>query len=280
MLDELYLGAESRLGNGTIDVGEARLAISADVLKQASNEEEAASVRRFLEMMPERYLFANSPTHILEHARFLEQSADERFKVRAISVEAPYAEYAFLADDRPGLLAMLAASIAAAHVDVVAAQVYSFLDERGRPRALDLFWVHVGERVKSEKTLTSRFEQNLKRQLDDGQEPRALLGIQPLQGAKWSRVMPAVPTKISLDNRGATRETILEVITRDRPGLLFELSNAIQELGLVISLAKINTEGHLVADVFYVTEQNGNKVTDPLRLEALKVRMLAAVGSN
>jgi len=32
---------------------------------------------------------------------------------------------------------------------------------------------------------------------------------------------------------------------------------------LRISLAKINTEGTLVADVFYVTDENGAKLTDP-----------------
>jgi [protein-PII] uridylyltransferase len=93
-------------------------------------------------------------------------------------------------------------------------------------------------------------------------------------------VTPAVATKVGIDNRGATHATILEVITRDRPGLLFELADAIQDVGLVISLAKINTEGQLVADVFYVTEQDGTKVTDRLRLEALKVRILRAIGSN
>jgi [protein-PII] uridylyltransferase len=281
MLDELYLAAESRLDNGTLDVLEAKEAIVSDVLKQAASREEAEQVTRFLGTMPERYIFANAPARIIEHARFALESSDAPARVKVVSVDLPYAEYAFLADDRPGLLAMIAASIAAAHVEVVAAQVYSFTDDRGRPRALDLFWVHTGERIRTGKTLSARFEQNLLSQLRDGIDARSVLGKLPQQAGRWSsRVTPAVPTRVSIDNRGATRETILEVITRDRPGLLFELSDAIQRERLAISLAKINTEGNQVADVFYVTEQDGVKVTEPDRLESIKSRILAAVGSN
>jgi [protein-PII] uridylyltransferase len=85
---------------------------------------------------------------------------------------------------------------------------------------------------------------------------------------------------VNIDNRGATRGTVLEVITRDRPGLLFELAHTIQRVGLVISLAKINTEGHQVADVFYVTEPDGTKVTDPSRLEQLETQIRAALGTE
>jgi [protein-PII] uridylyltransferase len=70
------------------------------------------------------------------------------------------------------------------------------------------------------------------------------------------------------------------VTTQDRPGLLFRLANALQQLGLRISLAKINTEGTLVADVFYVNDENDSKLTDPARVEQLKQRILHALGDS
>lgn len=281
MLDELYLAAESFLSHATVDVVEARENALAEVLRRANSAAEAAQVKQVLCALPERYVLANDPSRIMQHARFVVEHAQSSLQVAAVSMDLPYAEFAFLADDRKGLLALVAASIAAAQVQVVAAQVYSFIDETGRPRALDLFWVDAGERVKTGKTLALRFERHLQSLLEEGVAPRSLLNDAPLPGGKWvSRVTPAVATHVSIDNRGATRETIVEVITRDRAGLLFELADAIQEQGFAISLAKINTEGHQVADVFYVTESTGGKVTDPLRLEALKGRILAAVGSN
>jgi [protein-PII] uridylyltransferase len=280
MLDELYLAAEARLGNAQVDVDEAKEAARNDVVRLWSAEGDEGRIRRFLEAMPERYSYANDPTHIVEHARFVLDNAAASAKVRAVNLEPPYGEFAFLADDRPGLLAMIAASIAAEHVSVIAAQIYSFVDERGRPRALDLFWVNAGDRIRTGKTLAARFEQNLLRLQEHGVEsPEIMAKLQA--GGRWSsRVTPAVATRVSIDNRGATHETVLEVITRDRPGLLFELASTIQRAGLVISLAKINTEGHQVADVFYVTEPGGGKVTDPLRLAQLEGTIRTAVGSG
>ncbi len=280
MLDELYLSAAARLGQADVNVDEARESVRSDVVNLWSVAADEPRIRRFLESMPERYTFANDPQHIVEHARFVFGHEGAKAKVRAVNLELPYGEFAFLADDRPGLLAMIAASIAAAHVEVIAAQIYSFVDEQGRPRALDLFWVNAGERIRTGKTLAARFEQNLLRLLGRELDASELVTKLPDQGRWASRVTPAVATTVSIDNRGATRETVLEVITRDRPGLLFELASTIQRAGLVISLAKINTEGHQVADVFYVTEPGGGKVTDPLRLAQLEDTIRLAVGSN
>ena len=182
VLDELYVAAESRLGSGALDVVEAKEAVCAEVLKCVESKEEASRIERFLRTMPERYLLANEPRHILLHARLALEAESERAKVKVVGVELPYAQFAFLADDRPGLLAMIAASIAAAHVEVVAAQVYSFVDEGGRLRALDLFWVHAGERVRTGRTLSARFEQNLLQFMEGGKVPRELIGKLPEQG--------------------------------------------------------------------------------------------------
>lgn len=280
VIDDLFLAAQARLGQGDFDVDEARESVRNDVVHRWSAVGDERRIRRFLASMPERYTFANDPANIVEHAKFVLSTDGSKAKVRAVNLNLPYAEFAFLADDRPGLLALIAASIAAAHVEVIAAQIYSFIDEQGRPRALDLFWVDAGERIRTGKTLTARFEQNLLRLLEGELDASALVTRLSDQGRWASRVTPAVATTVSIDNRGATRETVLEVITRDRPGLLFELASTIQRAGLAISLAKINTEGHQVADVFYVTEPLGGKVTDPLRLAQLEDTIRLAVGST
>jgi [protein-PII] uridylyltransferase len=95
---------------------------------------------------------------------------------------------------------------------------------------------------------------------------------------RWSlRPTPPVATKVNVDNRSATNHTIIEVITRDRRGLLFWLSTTIQHAGLSIEFAKINTEGERVADVFYVSDASGGKVLDGARLEELTQSILATI---
>lgn len=280
MLVELYRTAETRLGQADATGDESRVSVCTEVAKRCPDSGDEARIRAFVAAMPERYRLANDPSHIVEHARFVLHNETTSAKVCAVTLSPPYGEFAFLADDRAGLLALIAASIATANVDVIAAQIYSFVDRQGRPRALDLFWVHAGDRIRTGRTLAARFEHNLTRMLEQSVEPGEILSKLRKQGPSTSRVTPAVATMVTIDNRGASRGTVLEVITRDRPGLLFELSHTIQSVGMVIALAKINTEGHQVADVFYVTEPDGAKVTEPLRLAELETRIRAAVGSE
>ena len=89
--------------------------------------------------------------------------------------------------------------------------------------------------------------------------------------------MPSIATDVHVDNRASVNQTVIEVTTRDQAGLLFWLSHTLQALGLQISLAKINTEGNQVADVFYVTDEKGAKVTDPDRIEAIKTRLSSTI---
>jgi [protein-PII] uridylyltransferase len=85
-----------------------------------------------------------------------------------------------------------------------------------------------------------------------------------------SRPSPPVPIQVRVDNQGASSQTILEVITKDRADLLFWISQMIYNAGLTIELAKIHTEGVRVTDVFYVRTAEHQKLSDPQKIEALK----------
>jgi len=50
------------------------------------------------------------------------------------------------------------------------------------------------------------------------------------------------------------------VYTRDRPELLHTIASTLHSHGLTIALAKVNTQGRRVADVFYVQSQSGGKL--------------------
>ena len=91
------------------------------------------------------------------------------------------------------------------------------------------------------------------------------------------RPTPRVQTEVNIDNRCATDHSVIEVTTKDQQGLLFWLANTLLHLDLQISLAKINTEGTQVADVFYVTDSAGAKVTSIERMDQIKARILANI---
>jgi [protein-PII] uridylyltransferase len=71
---------------------------------------------------------------------------------------------------------------------------------------------------------------------------------------------PDVPVKVRLNQDASDFFTVVEVGTSDRLGLLFDLGRAFADRGLDVHLAKVATYGPRVVDVFYVTDQEGQKV--------------------
>ena len=51
-------------------------------------------------------------------------------------------------------------------------------------------------------------------------------------------------------------------VVRDRVGVLYAITRVLAAMGLDIHLAKVNTAGVEVADIFYVTAQQ-EKISDP-----------------
>ncbi|MBK7581980.1 MAG: [protein-PII] uridylyltransferase [Myxococcales bacterium] len=275
MLDELYVGAERRLSEG----GGPELALDQKIehIEASWSEPELRPfLSHFLRAMPERYLYANSEADIALQARFALEAEARELSVGVLSTDEQYTELGFVADDRPGLLAMFTATLASARLAVVGAQVYSWRDAKGRVRAFDMFWVRSNRQETETRALLPRIERELRQLLSGELTPARLVsGGRAAPRADFGHT-PHVPTEVSFDDR-ATAHSVLEVTTRDRPGLLFWLANTLQEAGLGISLAKINTEGTRVADVFYVTDASGAKLADPARIEDVRRRILSTV---
>ena len=61
----------------------------------------------------------------------------------------------------------------------------------------------------------------------------------------------------------------LEVTAPDRPGLLAMIGQFFMEQKLMLHKAKIATLGERVEDTFYITEDNGDLITDPVRMDHL-----------
>lgn len=275
MLEELYARTMA-----SFEGLPARTEQRAESLRQAARnlcpaQGEREFLEHFLSVVPERYLYSNEPEDIVAHSRLARQSQTRRFMTALLTHDAPYAEVGFITDDKPGALAMITAVLAANRLRVVGAQLYSWIDEHGRKRVLDLFWVRSGDDPKLVEAALPRVEQDFERLLGGEITPDLL--IESRRGSRFSeRPAPEVPTTISFDNRSSKSHTIIEVASQDRPGLLYRLARSLSVAGLEVALAKINTEGNSVADVFYVSDQAGKKVTDVSQVEDLHQKLREA----
>jgi [protein-PII] uridylyltransferase len=293
MLDELFLVTDRTLA-GESQGDERRLsALRAAVRQHWGPNEDPAFLEEYLDSMPEGYLLSNGPEEVASHARVARRGREA--VVTAAVVPSRREEVSELcvvtgsrlsdplcivAGDRPGLLASIAAAITSNGFDVHAAQIHTRRLSDGRVQAVDLFWVTARARAAEDPDRALRkLERDLENVVTGAVAPLDLL--RACRTGRFSdRPVPAVATEVILDNRTSATHTLIEVITKDRPGLLFTLARSLHEQDLTIGVAKINTEGTRVIDVFYVSELDGQKLADPSRTEGVRRALLAALDAR
>ncbi|HEX2675746.1 MAG TPA: [protein-PII] uridylyltransferase, partial [Polyangiales bacterium] len=289
MLDALMRRGEARLSELPADPGDRLSRARAQVKVAWAGRGAPEEIDAFLDGMPERYLLATPPAVVIEHARAaLGREIDA---ITATLLPSPHAEVAQLcvvtdakagsslcvvAPDQPGLLASIAAAISANGLEIHAAEINTRPLAEGGVQAVDVFWVRSPRGVSGIAERLGRLQHDL-RQSITGQVNHAQLLARATGSWPTARSLPPVFTEIVLDHAASHEHTVIEVLTADRPGLLFTLSQALHEIGISIHLAKINTEGSRVIDVFYVTGSDGKKLAPGEPSERVRQHLHAAL---
>ncbi|MFI5307891.1 MAG: [protein-PII] uridylyltransferase [Polyangiales bacterium] len=262
MLDELWQAVSDHLEGRGGGVSAQLERIRRDVLAVELEPERRVRLHAFVASAPERYLLANGIDSIRRHAEVVEsRSGSLAFGASNVGVGQGTLEVVLACDDRPGLLADLTAALAATRFSVDTAQLYTRTRE-GRPdEAFDIF--HVSHPNMGDERLMplelDELRRNIEQVLDGRANASELLGRRSKRPS-WSRPGPKIKTEIHVDSASSPRFTIVDVYTRDRTDLLHVIARTLHEKGLTIALAKVNTEGQRVADVFYVQTRAGGKL--------------------
>jgi [protein-PII] uridylyltransferase len=80
----------------------------------------------------------------------------------------------------------------------------------------------------------------------------------------------SIPTETSMSVDETKHVTVLEVASPDRPGLLARLGKIFVDFNIELQAAKIQTLGERVEDVFFITDENQQPISDPQRCEAIQ----------
>lgn len=92
------------------------------------------------------------------------------------------------------------------------------------------------------------------------------------------RAPSVAPPVVRFDDAASATSTVVEVHAPDRSGLLYRVARTLADFDLDVSVAKVQTSGHLVVDVFYVTDAGGGLVVDPTRRQELERALIHAAG--
>ncbi len=177
----------------------------------------------------------------------------------------------FALADHPGIFSRLAGALALVGANVVDAKTYTSKDGYATP----VFWVQDLEGKPYEVARLPRLTQMIDKTLKGEVVAREALAGRDKQKKREREFR--FPTHITIDNEGSEIYTIIEVDTRDRPGLLFDLTRTLAVNNMQISSAVIATYGAQVVDTFYVKDMFGLKLHAKHRQDVLERRLRQAI---
>ncbi|MFT7107314.1 MAG: [protein-PII] uridylyltransferase, partial [Yoonia sp.] len=205
-------------------------------------------------------------------AELLHDISDDVIKIDLMLDEDRDATRAcFAMVDHPGLFSRMTGALALVGANVVDARTYTSKDGY----ATAVFWVQDNEGSPYEVSRLPRLRKMIKRTLMG--EVVAREALKEKDKIKKREREFRVPTNISFDNEGSEIYTIIEVDTRDRPGLLYDLTRTFAENHVYIASAVIATYGEQVVDTFYVKDIVGLKYYSETKRALLERKLREAL---
>ncbi len=213
--------------------------------------------------------------HITAHevfARLLRGIADDEIRIDIHPDEDRDAtRVCFALQDHPGIFSRLAGALALSGANVVDARTFTSKDGY----ATAAFWIQDGDGSPYEDSRIPRLRDVIRKTLKG--EVVAREAIQSRDKIKKRERAFTVPTSITFDNEGSEIYTIIEVDTRDRPGLLYDLTRTLADSNVYIASAVIATYGEQVVDTFYVKDMFGLKFHGASKQRTLEKRLAEAI---
>ncbi len=180
----------------------------------------------------------------------------------------------FALADHPGIFSRLAGALALVGANVVDARTYTSKDGY----ATAVFWIQDAEGKPYEVSKLPRLRAMIEKTLKG--EVVARDALKDRDRVKKRDREFRFPTHIVFDNEGSEIYTIIEVDTRDRPGLLYDLTRTLAANNIYIASAVIATYGAQVVDTFYVKDMFGLKIHPKTRQDVLERKLRQAIAEG
>jgi [protein-PII] uridylyltransferase len=227
----------------------------------------------FSASMPARYRQTFDAAAIAEHAAIVARRGPSAAHVEIWKrLDDAVTVVCAVADDRPGLLSRITASLVIHSMDIISAQAYTRVGPGGTGEAVDFLWLR---RMKPGMPPLSDLECS---RIAD--VLRALVSGEISVDATVGSVPPS-ELRVAFATRVAFSETpegpiVMTVETSDRPGLLLAITRALYRANVQIVASDASTEEGRVVDRFSLLEIDGTPIGEKRR-RALQTDVLAAV---
>ncbi len=237
-----------------------------------------SEVERHVALLPDRYVRVTRPAAAAIHLHLIKElKSDIRsdiFVRRWMRYGRESTELTICTRDRHGLCADIAGALAAHGIEILNAE----LNTREDGIALDVFMLREASTHHAiDMQRYPAIERSLRKAIARESDVAALVERWRTRNAPRKRNAvshsgPRNPPQVACDNEASQSSTLIEVHAVDEPGLAYKIASALAALGLDIVCAKIATEKSDALDVFYVTDEDGMKLSLS-RLQSVQVSL-------
>jgi [protein-PII] uridylyltransferase len=252
--------------------------VKRQVLELLGDEFPPTDVKHELKAMTTRHLLANPPRLLAEHIRILLELEDRTMVVRVEHDHVGgFSNLTVCTHDVPGLFSMITGVMAANGINILGAQIHT----GSNGKALDTLQVNSPQGfVITDAGRWKRVEDDLLQVLEGHIKVSALAEKRQRVNVLADRPRPRFPTRVEIDNEVSSDYTVIDIYTHDKIGLLYRITSTLTELGLYIGISKISTKVDQVADVFYVKDIFGHKLSSERKIEEVRERLLLAIDAE
>ncbi|MCW5210003.1 ACT domain-containing protein, partial [Desulfobulbus sp. US1] len=244
----------------------------ADWLREQINDllqPDEAPLRIAVEDLPSDYLVSFTPEVVFHHLRLHRDQATVLQQKVLLFPEKKQGSWSLLmlCRDRQGLLAKLCGVLALHNLSVLAARIFTWPDGTVvdmldlAPEAVIAFDEQDWTGLEQDMNLAVNYRLDVGRKLYNKLESS-------IHGRR--RQVQQLANKVIIDNDASTRHTVMEVYGDDQPGTLYQLTQTLSDFHLNIHRARIATEVEQLIDVFYVTTEDQEKISNKELLDRVK----------
>ncbi len=233
---------------------------------------------QFFQTLPRRYFMVHKPSTIRMHLDLINQCKANSFSMKTIQDETQMNTRLFIfTHGSYEMLPRLTGVLASCGINIMS--LIQYYSSSGGVLLLMRVTDSRGLLVNNERTW-QRFQERFDDVIKGRVQASELFEQFKLNSVFPPKVVRQSPPKVKFDNDVSAYYTVIEVFANDRVGLLYEIVSTLEKHGVYIDISKIGTEVDQVADIFYVRDVYGNKITNTPRLNEIKNALLELVNHS
>lgn len=235
-------------------------------------------VEAHLSLLPERYFINTTAEEIKRHLKMVNQLLTQIQTAESVGALAPIIDWrddtelnmtvvSIVTWDRAGLFYKLAGALTLAGVNIISTKAISRSDHI----TIDTFYISDSTGgVVTNETAEATFRTEIEHSLVHGKPLNAAINRME---ARSHSTRQSFASNVDFYHELSNKRTIIEVQTKDRVGLLYDLARLLYTNGFDITCARIATERGIAIDTFYIENINPRELIDTQKLLDLREKL-------